>query len=296
MKDSVNSFIYVIFLLILFLVFMVKEHKELTGKDKRIIYFFLPLLKLEYVGGICNLVFSGMLVYTLVTTYHEVAYYHIISFIIVWGVGLCALNWGMYIACVIGRSVFDYLVNVNDKAWFLAFTTPLALIYFEKSVEWSNYPLLYIAYNIEVLATTFCCWVSVYKIMRNIVMNRNCIFLHSSNKEININSDKILAIISLLMIQIANFTSIIYIVNNRYPGALVREKENVTDILDIIYYVIMTYTTVGYGDILPNNTYMKIIACIISMTGFFTSVCLIGEVLKEFTENKITADNVNTCS
>ena len=48
------------------------------------------------------------------------------------------------------------------------------------------------------------------------------------------------------------------------------------------YYVTTTYTSVGYGDIVPKTACAKAFSMLISIDGFFMSAVIIGLILESF--------------
>ncbi|KAH7857993.1 hypothetical protein Vadar_018698 [Vaccinium darrowii] len=65
-------------------------------------------------------------------------------------------------------------------------------------------------------------------------------------------------------------TSCFYLVRHQIEG----KKTN--GVLDAIYFCVVTMTTVGYGDLVPNNTLSKLLACVfvfsgMGLVGFFLS-------------------------
>lgn len=72
-----------------------------------------------------------------------------------------------------------------------------------------------------------------------------------------------------LVIYVGVGTICFYIVTNQIVG----KKTN--GILDAVYFCIVTMTTVGYGDLVPNGTLSKLLACAF----VFTGMALVGVVL-----------------
>ncbi|CAI9288892.1 unnamed protein product [Lactuca saligna] len=74
-----------------------------------------------------------------------------------------------------------------------------------------------------------------------------------------------------LFIYLSISTLCFYLMRNQISG----DKTN--DILDSIYFCIVTMTTVGYGDLLPNSTTTKLLACAF----VFTGMALVGIILSK---------------
>lgn len=56
--------------------------------------------------------------------------------------------------------------------------------------------------------------------------------------------------------------------------------------VDLFYYLIVTFTTVGFGDIRPSTTLAKIITCIIAISGMLFTGMFMGAVLSTDAQDK----------
>ncbi|MBW6411008.1 potassium channel family protein [Clostridium weizhouense] len=54
---------------------------------------------------------------------------------------------------------------------------------------------------------------------------------------------------------------------------------NEIGILDLFYYTIVTFTTIGYGDIVPNAPESKVMAIIIAFTSVICLIIFISSIL-----------------
>ncbi|CAL5341587.1 unnamed protein product [Camellia sinensis] len=75
----------------------------------------------------------------------------------------------------------------------------------------------------------------------------------------------------LLAVYLGVGTVCFYIVSNQING----KKTN--EVLDAVYFCIVTMTTVGYGDLVPNSTTTKLLACAF----VFTGMALVGLILSK---------------
>lgn len=80
-----------------------------------------------------------------------------------------------------------------------------------------------------------------------------------------------------LFIYLTISTLCFYLVRNQIAG------EKTFGILDSIYFCIVTMTTVGYGDLLPNSTATKLLACAF----VFTGMALVGIILSRAADNLV---------
>lgn len=94
-------------------------------------------------------------------------------------------------------------------------------------------------------------------------------------------TNQVAAIVLLVTTHLYSFTMLIYLLINSNIEIVLFDSNNnaIKSVSDIFYYVIITYTTVGYGDITPQGIPAQIIAVLISLTGFFMSVVVVGIII-----------------
>lgn len=91
--------------------------------------------------------------------------------------------------------------------------------------------------------------------------------IKSMKKEDNGYSRIIIASILILLILIINLYLIVCLINGLEKGAFLNANTN----FDLFYYTVITFTTIGYGDIIPTTVLAKIASMLISVTSV---VCL----------------------
>ncbi|MGL5755783.1 MAG: potassium channel family protein, partial [Paraclostridium sp.] len=91
--------------------------------------------------------------------------------------------------------------------------------------------------------------------------------VRSIKNEKNGYSRIIIASILILIMLIINLYLIVCLVNGLEIGAFANAKDN----FDLFYYTVITFTTIGYGDIIPITILAKITSMLISITSV---VCL----------------------
>lgn len=91
--------------------------------------------------------------------------------------------------------------------------------------------------------------------------------IKSMKKEDNGYSRIIIASILILLMLIINLYLIVCLINGLEKGAFLNTNTN----FDLFYYTVITFTTIGYGDIIPTTVLAKIASMLISVTSV---VCL----------------------
>ncbi|CEP44355.1 potassium channel family protein [Paraclostridium sordellii] len=89
----------------------------------------------------------------------------------------------------------------------------------------------------------------------------------SMKKEDNGYSRIIIASILILLMLIINLYLIVCLINGLEKGAFLNANTN----FDLFYYTVITFTTIGYGDIIPTTVLAKVASMLISVTSV---VCL----------------------
>jgi hypothetical protein len=90
----------------------------------------------------------------------------------------------------------------------------------------------------------------------------------------------------LLLIEMATFIqqSVYYIQPNAFKGLDVSYAA--TTYIDFVYFSSIVITSIGFGDILPNAHYSKLLVSLIGITGQFYAVVLVGILISKFTSRK----------
>lgn len=96
----------------------------------------------------------------------------------------------------------------------------------------------------------------------------------------------ILMIISWLLIIIFNLYTLILLVSNSDHHAFMDSSGPVAGPLRLLYFTVITFTGVGYGDITPRGNLAVLITIIVSVTGFLYSALFVGSILAAFTTGR----------
>ena len=93
----------------------------------------------------------------------------------------------------------------------------------------------------------------------------------------------VLMIVSWLLVIIFNLYTMILLVSHTDPYSFIDGTVPVTEPLRLLYFTVITFTSVGYGDITPRGSFAVFITIIVSITGFLYSALFIGGILAAFT-------------
>lgn len=122
---------------------------------------------------------------------------------------------------------------------------------------------------------------SFYQIFRGIfycLLAPKAVFIHWDSR-----FTPILIIISWLFVIIFNLYTLVLLVSNTDPYSFIDNYGPVTEHLRLFYFTVITFTSVGYGDITPRGNFAVFITIIVSVTGFLYSALFIGGLLAAFT-------------
>jgi Ion channel len=88
-----------------------------------------------------------------------------------------------------------------------------------------------------------------------------------------------------LLIEISTFLLQFFVVQNPQSFKGIDGSMSALTYMDLVYFSSITLTSIGFGDILPNAYYTKLITSFFGITGQFYSVVLVGILISKFTSN-----------
>jgi voltage-gated potassium channel len=141
-------------------------------------------------------------------------------------------------------------------------------------IGWISKLYTYIAleYLTEFSTNLFLFWMVGSGIQRMMLLKE--VFLHNLIEAVN----------GFLLLGIA-FASLTVVLQKHFPLSYVSNHINITA-KDLIYYTIITLTTTGYGDILPNTPAAKDLASIIAISGQFYVAVIMAIMVGKYANQK----------
>ncbi|MBQ8998284.1 MAG: two pore domain potassium channel family protein [Clostridium sp.] len=191
---------------------------------------------------------------------------------------LLVIHLGLGYLLLITSGIQKFISKVEDKFLKNNLLTSYFII--------STYLAIYILnpkqfYGIEFIALIglLVSYILNLKILIKLIVNPEKIKSNSKGKNINKNDNitqriAIVSVLLLLMI-VLNLFLATGIINQTYPGSF----SNNPNRFDLFYYTIITFTTIGYGDIVPANIPAKIISMIISITSVICLTIFLSTVM-----------------
>jgi hypothetical protein len=88
-----------------------------------------------------------------------------------------------------------------------------------------------------------------------------------------------------LLIEISTFLLQFFVVQNPLSFKGIDGSLPALTYMDLVYFSSITLTSIGFGDILPNTHYTKLITSFFGIAGQFYSVVLVGIIISKFTSN-----------
>lgn len=252
-------------------------------------YYFSIFKEKTRLGGILNSallicaqvlmsfnVISSISLYVNMSSNNTINYIIKILFILM-------MIFGIYIAIgyllLSSSRIFRLLSKVEDFSmkydmlisYFIINTYFTVLIVFPKQFEQS--------YLIGLIGVTIC-YIMNLRVLIKIINNPERINI-SDGRVRNFTSTSVLSILILIMMVLNLFLAVCFINSadvNSYSG----NPSN----FDLFYYTIITFTTIGYGDIVPITIMAKIMSIIISTTSVVCITIYLSSVLSFNNEEK----------
>ncbi|WP_018619720.1 potassium channel family protein [Spirosoma luteum] len=99
----------------------------------------------------------------------------------------------------------------------------------------------------------------------------------------------------LLLIEISVFLFQAFYYNDVHSFKGIDISSPAGTFMDFVYFCSITFTSIGFGDITPNQHHTRLTTALLGIVGQFYSVVLIGILISKFSSNhKIVADSSET--
>ena len=179
---------------------------------------------------------------------------------------------------------FDHVI------WTIVIIVPIAtFVYFD-------YMMFIFADNtiINILIYNIFWWANILCIIRlgllAIQLLGNELYSHKEGGvKMESSVETMVVVITYIIIQIATYAStmFVFISDNEERFYGFNTAETISGrIGNCFYYVIITFMSIGYGDITPATIDAKILTCCIALAGYLTSACVIGKIIGALLNDK----------
>lgn len=252
-------------------------------------YYFSIFKEKTRLGGIlhsvlliCAQVLMSFNVISSISIYVNISSNNIINFIVK-ALFILMMIFGIYIAIgyllLSSSRIFILLSKVEDFSmkydmlisYFIINTYFTVLIVFPKQFEES--------YFVGLIGVTIC-YIMNLRVLIKIINNPERININDGRVR-NFTSTSVLSILVLIIMVLNLFLAVCFINSadmNSYSG----NPSN----FDLFYYTIITFTTIGYGDIVPITMMAKVMSIIISTTSVVCITIYLSSVLSFNNEEK----------
>jgi hypothetical protein len=179
---------------------------------------------------------------------------------VIWPINMLILGFAS-VGVYIGKSKWKKIIK--NILLILVFTLPTSLSFIKTS---HSYMLI-----ISAVYVLFFCFIFI-EIIKFLI----------KPSYINVDIISASACGYLLMIEISVFLMQIFFYNDPTSFKGVDATNSSTIYMDLVYFCSITFTSIGFGDITPNNHHTKLITSIFGVLGQFYSVVLVGILISKF--------------
>lgn len=282
---------------------LLKSQFDFKKSEYSFLNLIFPVTKLEeplikFIGEISNIIAIDFLffynkdIFELPVTNLWLFIFGIIIILIV--------NWIIYIYTHGLEILYIHIKSNQIKLWTILVIIPMLCIVVEQISYFDRGTVTAEILNIEIIVLYIFELICIWKLMIDIVINKERLVRNKNNKvdentrvdkKYRADKNKLIVIAILISIQISYFVSVMYSLVRIYPEAFMNGDTYIKSFTDSVYFVVVTYTTLGYGDILPVTNLAKFVVCIICITSFMTNIIVIGEIINVYNGNKSNTEN-----
>lgn len=157
---------------------------------------------------------------------------------------MIVLNWIIYILYCGLKNLDNYLSGLKDNSWIVLLVTPIILVMFERQIFNIENSWVKTIFNYECLILMLFSMIAVFRLMLKLMIEPRVICNRIDASKANKAVENLLAIGSIVIIQLMNFIAVFYIANHRFSDLLNKGQGHVSRFYDIVYFTIVTYTSV----------------------------------------------------
>lgn len=237
------------------------------------------------IGGICTIALLWIVSYE--RYYLMEGKQNIMKALIIWGLFVLLIYFALTILLITVRKTFEIIGEIADNTLSIHLTMSLLmtgiLLCFSCLVEEEIKKNL----CIMIVELIICYFLNLHVLFK-IIRNPFCCISKKGKLSNKNRSVVIFTWIMIVMLIILNLYLIVLWTYFKYDGAY-SLKSTLTAKWDLLYYTIISFTTIGYGDITPNIVISQFVSIIISITSVICLIIFISSVLSvknELTENE----------
>ena len=235
------------------------------------------------VGQMCNLT---VILLTLVFILFVIG-----CFYIIFGIPLMIIN-----------KISELILDIEDFEISSKFLISFFILFFCSVFSWSAHDKVYL--QVLVFVGMAISYFLNIQILFRIVMDTLCMVKYKGEQlDVKSNRDKILRItlsgsVLLIVLIVINLFLCVLMMKYSYTGAYYSSITGYEiGIFDLFYYTIISFTTIGYGDIVPLGVGSQLMAIIIAFTSVICLGIFIGAALSVKDKLKAESDkNSNNVS
>lgn len=229
-------------------------------------------------GGmvICGEIFAFITIFTAIMRYLNTH----LSFSVEWLIKIIAIlisfiivHYSIGYILFVSSKIHKFIYKVEDEnlktdfilSYFITSTFLAVLIVFPDQFKKNAI--------IGIIGVIVCYYLNIKVLL---TLMRKPYNIKSKNEEKTNFARVLIAAILVLVMLVLNMYLAVCFVNALADGTAYL---NATGSFDLFYYTIITFTTIGYGDIVPVTTSAKVVAVVISITSVICLTVFLGSIL-----------------
>lgn len=219
--------------------------------------------------------------------------------IIIYNLGF---EWSLIINVTISVMIYSVFMKIilriiinknnyeNDATtrWINSICYILLGNFFCYTMSFISAPSLRVSLGGLTLALALCIYLMIHAIFDPKILQKSTKSIVFYNTSFGI----IKGMLAVLVIMLATLYLMVYCCYRTSPGFYATTDSSVFNEWDLLYYLIVSFTTIGFGDIVPIRYnglfYSRFVAILIGLTSLFTTACFVAAVIS--TTNSIASN------